>query len=144
MLSDEEEGEEEDYAAAAASPVPSAAASSSNVDNNHFLHEIEVKMPDLGAGGKSRIVFWHKREGDVIRWQDALCDVETPDFTFTMACEDEGLQLLGKILIPAPSQPVPENQVICTLLHEVNDAKESHTAEAEGGNSGDGKADRTA
>jgi pyruvate/2-oxoglutarate dehydrogenase complex dihydrolipoamide acyltransferase (E2) component len=88
-------------------------------------------MPDMtvgdsvAAGGNkgNRILKWHKGEGDLVRYQDLLCDVETSDFSFGMECEDEYDQIVGKILVPAPSGPVPAGQVICTLLHEVKEKK---------------------
>lgn len=84
-------------------------------------------MPDMGSG-TSKILKWHKAEGDVVRTDDVLCDVETPDFAFGMECEDDELQIMGKILVEAPSGPVPVNEVICTLLHETKEKKKPSKA----------------
>jgi hypothetical protein len=87
------------------------------VDRSKYTEEIKVRMPDMGEG-EGKILTWYKQEGDVVKRQDILCDIETPDFTFGMETDDEHLAIMGKILVPAPSEPIKDGEVICILLHE--------------------------
>jgi pyruvate/2-oxoglutarate dehydrogenase complex dihydrolipoamide acyltransferase (E2) component len=96
-----------------------------SVDRSRFTTVIEVRMPDMGSSSTNKVLQWHKAEGDLVRTDDVLCDIETPDFVFGMECEDDELQIMGEILVEAPSGPVPVNQVICTLLHETKKEKKA-------------------
>jgi pyruvate/2-oxoglutarate dehydrogenase complex dihydrolipoamide acyltransferase (E2) component len=100
-----------------------------SIDRSRFTTAVEVKMPDMGSPS-NKILRWHKAEGDVVRTDDVLCDIETPDFVFGMECEDDGLQIMGSILVEAPSGAVPVNQVICTLLHETKEKRPKPEAAA--------------
>lgn len=74
-------------------------------------------MPDMGLG-EGRILKWYKKEGDVVRWEDLLCDIETPQFSYGMETEDEEDAIMGEILVEAPSGKIKENELICYLLHQ--------------------------
>lgn len=87
------------------------------LDRSQYTEEIKVRMPDMGEG-VGKILQWYKTEGDIVQREDVLCDIETPDFTFGMETDDEHVAIMGKILIEAPSGQVPDNAVICTLLHK--------------------------
>jgi pyruvate/2-oxoglutarate dehydrogenase complex dihydrolipoamide acyltransferase (E2) component len=121
--------------------VPARAADAKDggaADASRFTSVVEVRMPDMrvgdGAkGGGGRILRWYKGEGDAVRYQDLLCDVETSDFTFGMQCEDEYDQVVGRILVEAPSGPVPAGEVICTLLHEAKEKKKAGDAKETAG-----------
>lgn len=76
-----------------------------------------MKMPDMGEGD-GKILTWYKEEGDIVKRGDVLCDIETDDFTFGMETDDEQLGIMGSILVPAPSEKIPDGQVICILLHK--------------------------
>jgi pyruvate dehydrogenase E2 component (dihydrolipoamide acetyltransferase) len=102
-----------------------------SVDRSRFTTVIEVRMPDMGSSSTNKVLQWHKAEGDLVRTDDVLCDIETPDFVFGMECEDDELQIMGEILVEAPSGPVPVNQVICTLLHETKKEKKAAAAAPE-------------
>jgi Biotin-requiring enzyme len=90
------------------------------IDRSKFTVEIPVKMPALGTGGTSKVVQWFFAPGDLIKREDVLCDIETPDFTFGMETDDEELAILGKILVET-GVPVPDNEVICILMHEASE-----------------------
>jgi len=87
------------------------------LDRGKYTEEIKVRMPDMGEG-EGKIVKWYKKEGDVVLRADVLCDIETPDFTFGMETDDEEMAVMGQILVDAPSEPIKDNEVICTLLHK--------------------------
>ncbi|GKY92855.1 hypothetical protein MPSEU_000255100 [Mayamaea pseudoterrestris] len=87
------------------------------VDRSQFTVRIEVKMPDMG-NGDGKVLKWYKEEGDLVKKDDVLCDIETPDFTFGMQTDDDCLAIMDEILIQAPSDKIKEDEVICTLLHE--------------------------
>ena len=41
-----------------------------------FTEEIEIKVPDLGED-KVQVEKWYKKEGDLIKTNDTLCDIST-------------------------------------------------------------------
>ena len=77
-------------------------------------------MPDMGEG-KGKILKWYKKEGDIIRRSDILCDIETPDFTFGVETTDEDVAIMGKILVDAPSEPVDDGEELCILWHHASE-----------------------
>lgn len=93
------------------------------LDPADYPEKVAVRMPDMGGDGgdddghKSKILRWYVREGDVILREDVLCDIETPDFVFGMETEDEHPAIMGEIVVPAPSEGVPDGAVICYLMH---------------------------
>lgn len=89
-----------------------------DLDRSLYTKEIPIKMPDLGAGN-GKILRWFKQPGDVIVYEDVLCDIETSDFTFGMEIEDEELGILKEINVPKGTIVEPET-LICTLYHEKN------------------------
>lgn len=91
-----------------------------DIDRSKYTKEVEVRMPDMGDGD-GRILEWFKKEGDIVKREDVLCDIETPDFTFGMETDDENLAIMGKICVEAPSEPIRDEEVICILLHENKD-----------------------
>jgi hypothetical protein len=101
-------------------PPPAPASDSDNkndgVDRSHYTIEVEVRMPDMGMGS-GKILEWYKKEGDVVKRDEVICDIETPDFTFGMESEDEHDAIMGKILVEAPSGNVADNDVICTMFY---------------------------
>lgn len=87
------------------------------MDLSKYNVRIEVKMPDMGEGG-GKIIKWYKEPGDIVKREDVICDIETPDFSFGMETDDEHLAIMGEILVQAPSETIQDNEVICVLLHE--------------------------
>ena len=44
-------------------------------------------------------LYRYKEPGESIKYDDLLCDIETPDFTFGMATEDKEDSIMGEILV---------------------------------------------
>lgn len=63
---------------------------------------------------------WIKKEGDVVKPGDILCEIETDKATMEVEAVDEGI--LGKIIINAESENVPVNTIIAILLEDGEDA----------------------
>ena len=40
------------------------------------------------------------------------------DFTFGMDTDDEGITIMGEIIVPAGSDAVADDALICTVLHK--------------------------
>jgi hypothetical protein len=79
---------------------------------------VPIRMPDMGEG-KNKIVAWFKQPGDIIKRNDVLCDIQTPDFTFGMVTEDEHDSLMGEIFFEANTdEGIPDEAVICHVLHQ--------------------------
>ena len=93
------------------------------IDTSKYTDPIPIPMPDLGTSNGnspdrySLVKEWFFKKGDIIQHEDVLCDIETPDFTFGMETDDEGITVMGDILVPV-GQPVPEGTVLCYTLHE--------------------------
>lgn len=108
----------------ASNDVTTSSKTTPELDVTKFTVRIELKMPDMGEGG-GKILKWYKEPGDIVKREDVLCDIETPDFTFGMETDDEQLALMGEILVEAPSGTIQDNEVICVLLHEEKKPKET-------------------
>ncbi|KAG7341155.1 biotin-requiring enzyme [Nitzschia inconspicua] len=56
-----------------------------------------IKVPDMSKEDDKNNVLekWYKQPGDVIKRNDVLCDITTPDFTFGMVTEDEDDAVMG-------------------------------------------------
>ncbi len=100
-------------------PKRSFVSDHDDIDKSLFTEEIKIKMPDMGEG-EGKILEWYKEEGDVVKRGDVLCDIETADFTFGMETDDEQLGIMGSILVPAPSEMIPDGKTICIVLHKPN------------------------
>jgi hypothetical protein len=86
-------------------------------DRDTYTAEIVVRMPDMGEGNDNKVEEWYKKPGDVIKRNDILCDITTPDFTFGMVTEDEGDALMGEIHVQAGEMAI-DNAPICTIYHQ--------------------------
>lgn len=86
-----------------------------NIDDYNV--EVKVEMPDLGET-KGKILRWYKKEGDVIRRDETICDIQTDMFTFGMDIEDENEGILKEILIKEGEDYVKPGTAICTIMHK--------------------------
>jgi hypothetical protein len=100
------------------------------IDRSKYTEEIRVRMPDMGKDN-GKVLRWLKKEGDVVMQEDVLCDIETPDFVFGLKLDDDYLSILSEILVEAPSGPIPDNDVICVLLHKGKEKKEKKSSNEE-------------
>jgi len=86
-------------------------------DKSKFTEEVKIRMPDLGEDN-ARVRKWHKKEGDLIKWNDVLCDIEVESFEFGMVTDDECDAIMGPIFVPANTEkPVKDGEVLCIVLH---------------------------
>lgn len=92
-------------------------------DCSKYTNEVVVRMPEIGEG-EGKVLKWYKSEGEIVKYRDILCDIETPDFTYGMEIEDEELAIMGKILVEAPSRLIKENEPLCVLLHQSDKEEE--------------------
>ncbi|EED95389.1 THAPSDRAFT_261476 [Thalassiosira pseudonana CCMP1335] len=76
------------------------------IDRNKFTHEV-----------KGIIETWYKKEGDIIKQDDVICDVRTEMFTFGMITDDDFDSIMGKILVPERTKPIKPGTVICTTFN---------------------------
>mmetsp|Transcript_6809 Transcript_6809/g.12137 ORF Transcript_6809/g.12137 Transcript_6809/m.12137 type:complete len:229 (-) Transcript_6809:133-819(-) len=103
-----------------------------DIDRSKFTHEVKVEMPDVGDDTEGIIDRWFKEEGDIIKPGDVICDIRTKLFTFGMMTDDDYHSIMGEILIPANSDPIKPNTVICKTLNEggSNEAEEAEEDES--------------
>lgn len=74
-------------------------------------------MPELGYEHyKGTIEKWYKKPGDIIRRDDILCDIQTPDFTFGMSMDDTCDAIMGDIVVEA-GESTEDLSLICTVWH---------------------------
>ena len=97
-------------------------------DRESYSVEILVKMPDMGEGDDNKIEAWYKKEGDIIKRNDILCDIATPDFTFGMVTEDECDAIMGEIHVPA-GEIARDHEPICTIYHQAQPGTDEDSKE---------------
>lgn len=88
-----------------------------------FVEEVKIYMPDVGAEN-GKIIKWYFNTGDLVKRNDVLCDIETPDFSFGMVTDDDCDAMMGEILVEADSDPVEVSSVICTVFHPKEQSEE--------------------
>lgn len=76
---------------------------------------------------------WFKKEGDLIKQDEVICDIRTELFTFGMLTDDAYNSIMGKILIPEESEPIEPGTVICTTLNEGIEEKEEEEEDTRDG-----------
>ena len=92
-------------------------------DRSEYTVPIDIHMPDMLEHSDVNVLQkWYIQEGDIVRRNDILCDIETPDFTFGLVCEDEFDSIVQELVVPAGREPVPDGKVICVLVHRPEDA----------------------
>lgn len=76
-----------------------------------------ILMPALSPTmTEGNIVKWTKKEGDRIKPGEVIAEIETDKATMEVESADAGI--LGKIIVPAGSNPVRVNQTIAILVAE--------------------------
>ena len=87
-------------------------------DPSLYRNPIVIRMPDMSDSDNlhNTIEKWYKRPGDVVKFNDILCDISTPDFTFGMVIEDEEDGILAEIHAEE-GRSVPDGKPICTIYH---------------------------
>mmetsp|Transcript_20197 Transcript_20197/g.49543 ORF Transcript_20197/g.49543 Transcript_20197/m.49543 type:complete len:247 (+) Transcript_20197:163-903(+) len=87
-------------------------------DRENFTKPIVINMPDMNDDNLiSTIEKWYKEPGDVIKRNDILCDIATPDFTFGMVTEDVFDAIMGEHHVKEGESAV-DNAPICTIYHQ--------------------------
>mmetsp|Transcript_25886 Transcript_25886/g.38239 ORF Transcript_25886/g.38239 Transcript_25886/m.38239 type:complete len:157 (-) Transcript_25886:52-522(-) len=86
-------------------------SSNTNTDISDFAIRQDITMP-LGNG---KVLQWYKQEGDVIKYDDVYVDVDTEDFSFGMAHEEEEDALLHEI-VAQENDEVREGDLLCVFL----------------------------
>jgi hypothetical protein len=99
-------------------------------DPSQYTVPIVIQMPDMSDEDDihNTIEKWYKQPGDVIKRNDILCDIATPDFTFGMVTEDEEDAVMGEIHVPEGTM-VPDHTPICTIYHRPADQTENKTTD---------------
>ena len=82
-------------------------------------------MPDMTDGNGNKVVEWYKQTGDIIKRNDIMCDIETPDFTFGMVTEDEFDSIMGEIFVKEGPEFVNDGIVICNVWHQEEPGEEN-------------------
>ena len=87
------------------------------IDLSKFTKEVDIKLPELVDDHKAKIVKWHKQEGDIIKPNDTICDIETELFTFEYQVEDECLGVMKEIVLVEGEETSKADSTICIILH---------------------------
>lgn len=77
---------------------------------------IEIRMPDMSDGHDNTVETWYKKPGDVIKYNDILCDIATQDFTFGLSMDDDHDAIMGEIHVEAGTS-ARDGAPICTVYH---------------------------
>ncbi|CAJ1949959.1 unnamed protein product [Cylindrotheca closterium] len=87
-------------------------------DRADFTVPIVINMPDMNDDNLiSEIEKWYKEPGDIIKRNDILCDITTPDFTFGMVTEDDFDAIMGEHHVKE-GESARDNAPICTIYHQ--------------------------
>ncbi|KAL9191046.1 hypothetical protein ACHAXT_000752 [Thalassiosira profunda] len=89
-------------------------------------------MPEIGEDSETLGVIekWYKKEGDLIKRDEVICDIRTELFTFGMLTDDDFDSIMGEILVPEETDhPIEPGTVICTTLHKDTDGKKEEDEE---------------
>lgn len=102
-----------------------------HLDRSKFTEVVDVRIPNLNSESfeASKVLRWYKNVGDIVVFEDTLCDVETPEFTFGVEVEDEDVGVLDAIMVQS-GEEIPENRKICRILHfkkEKNETSQHET-----------------
>jgi hypothetical protein len=88
-----------------------------SMDGNGLeLEPMPIHMPETGTGSKAKVVKWYKKEGDVVAFNDVICDIETDEFTFNMVNEDDVDALMGEIFVSEGDDVLEEGALLCTVF----------------------------
>jgi pyruvate/2-oxoglutarate dehydrogenase complex dihydrolipoamide acyltransferase (E2) component len=80
---------------------------------DRFTEPQPIKMPtDLGQG---KVLKWYKREGDVIKYDDIILDIDTEDFSFGLTHDEEDEVLIHQIVAQV-DDVVKEGDVLCIVM----------------------------
>eukprot|EP00557_Chaetoceros_sp_GSL56_P006837 CAMPEP_0176497288 /NCGR_PEP_ID=MMETSP0200_2-20121128/11642_1 /TAXON_ID=947934 /ORGANISM="Chaetoceros sp., Strain GSL56" /LENGTH=157 /DNA_ID=CAMNT_0017895287 /DNA_START=331 /DNA_END=804 /DNA_ORIENTATION=+ len=91
------------------------------IDNqDEYTQKVVIEMPDIGdMHAKGKISKWYKQEGDIVRPNDTICDIETDLFTFGMDVEDENEGIMKEILVQeGDEESLKPGTPICTIMHK--------------------------
>jgi len=101
-------------------------ADTTTIDPTLYTQPIIIEMPPMDDisddASHCSVEEWYFKEGDVVRTNDVICDISTPDFVFGMQIDDEEIGILKKIHVQ-PHRKVPDHTPLCTIYH-----KKTHTA----------------
>lgn len=99
----------------------SSASSSTSTSSTEqeYTEKITIELPDVGdIHAKGKILKWYKQQGDIVRPNDTICDIETDLFTFGMDVEDENEGIMKEILVPEGEEGLKPGTPICTIMHK--------------------------
>eukprot|EP00934_Nitzschia_sp_Nitz4_P006523 Nitzschia sp. Nitz4//scaffold27_size158506//151866//152462//NITZ4_002626-RA/size158506-processed-gene-0.61-mRNA-1//1//CDS//3329545566//6513//frame0 len=87
-------------------------------ERSQYTVPITIRMPDMNEDEnvEQSIEEWFKQPGDIIKKNDVLCDISTPDFTFGMVTDDDHDAIMGEIHVQA-GEFAADNSPICTIYH---------------------------
>lgn len=84
-------------------------------------------MPDdLGLG---KVLTWYAKEGDTIKYDDVYVDIETSDFTFGMAHDEEESVTMLEIVAQV-GDTVKSGELVCKLLRSTGTGTTQEEASA--------------
>ncbi|KAF0697236.1 Aste57867_12064 [Aphanomyces stellatus] len=80
---------------------------------------IKIRMLDVDFTQSvegNKLLRWFAQEGSKISTDKPICEVDTPELTFSLESDDEGY--LAKIFVPENSEHVRPNQVLAVLVEK--------------------------
>lgn len=73
-------------------------SSSGKATDTNKIVPMRLSIPDDGLHSVVTVKEWYKQEGDFISESEAICEIETPDFSYDFQSDVSGF--LAKIIIP--------------------------------------------
>jgi len=99
-----------------------SASTTSAINLEDYTQELIIPLPDVGADNLSgQVVKWYKAEGDIVRPNDTICDIQTDLFTFGMDVEDENEGIMKEILVQVDEEGHKPGTPLCIIMHKPMD-----------------------
>jgi biotin carboxyl carrier protein len=99
--------------------IEDAATTTTIINHEEYTQELIIQLPSIGDDNiTGKVVQWYKAEGDIVRTNDTICDVETDLFTFGMDVEDENEGIMKEILVKEGEEGHKPGTPICIIMHK--------------------------
>ena len=99
------------------------------LDRSLYTKKIPIRTIDV-EDGDNIIQEWLFKEGDIVVWNDVICEIQTGRIAYGLSVDDDDPSIMGEILYPVGAA-VKDDEVICYLLHKEDHSEKEEKSEEE-------------